>query len=335
MVRSWLKISVLFLLFSAFLQTTKLVHWEAQLNKLESEYFVSMQETRRLSTLVDSLGIAISSAKSRSGFLNDRNLAQLLARSHEVANKLTLSRDLSHERLNALTAASSTLLDTLQVFSTQLSSDLLVAEKQRDRAAQTRLIQDIQQTRLLMQHCRTYSSDTAIFDGLLRVTTDSTDTPESLRQKSDFILDQADRLRRQAEKLQTKRESLRAELSMRGRISDFFGDLALTDPQREVTASDQGRSQEEIKYNSDVAGMEAGRNQASEISLLPEFFRAGSNLPEDKAWFSNIENLESGEIEKWLEVLDHQRLQWLNQADSLDNQARILQQSIQNREDKF
>ncbi|MCA9734156.1 hypothetical protein KC799_18620, partial [candidate division KSB1 bacterium] len=180
-----------------------------------------------------------------------------------------------------------------------------------------------------------YSSDTAIFDGLLRVTTDSTDTPESLRQKSDFILDQADRLRRQAEKLQTKRESLRAELSMRGRISDFFGDLALTDPQREVTASDQGRSQEEIKYNSDVAGMEAGRNQASEISLLPEFFRAGSNLPEDKAWFSNIENLESGEIEKWLEVLDHQRLQWLNQADSLDNQARILQQSIQNREDKF
>ncbi len=165
------------------------------------------------------------------------------------------------------------------------------------------------------------------------MTVDSTDTPETLQQKIDFILDQADRLRRQSATLAGKRKSLQTELRMRNRISDFFDDLALTDPQMEVARSDQGKSQDDISFSEGLldAGVASRRNLVTNYSI----FGSNSSLLQNQEFFANIENLASAEIEKWVEILQKQEKKWYAQADSLEKQADALHHLMQVGEEKF
>ncbi|KAA3616505.1 MAG: hypothetical protein DWQ05_12305 [Calditrichaeota bacterium] len=333
MFRACLKISFLFLFFTAFFQSEKLLEWETQLNNLEADYFNSARQTNLLSDKVDSLGLAINNLKKKSGFLNERVLAQLLARSHNVANQLAASRDTTRLKLIRLTSGSQLLQENVEKFSSQLSFRLLEAENRKDANAQQTIISSLRQARQLLQRCRQYTTRSLVFQGLMAVSIDSTDTPESLRQKSDFILDQADRLRRQTAKLLEKQKSLQGELRMRNRIANFFDDLALTDPQREVANTDQGRTQENVTFGGDFdkTRSEVGNNLNDSFSFL------GSSMQsvDDMKWFSNIENLESGQIERWIEIIDNQQATWLVQADSLENRAEVLQNLIKFQREQF
>ncbi len=150
----FVRLGLFFFIFSAFVQIAQWVQWENGIAQKERAYFVAAARTKQLSQQIDSLGNAIGKLKNRSGFLNERHLAQLLARSHAVANDLEAAGEVSRKKLEALAAFAGEVLDSLQTINTQISMELLQAEDSGDEKKQQRLIIDLRRIRQLMQRCR-------------------------------------------------------------------------------------------------------------------------------------------------------------------------------------
>lgn len=327
-------IIVLLCLFcTAFGQNSRWMHWQQIIMQKEQSYLNAKRHAVQLSYQVDSLGVVIDGLKKQSGFFNERKLARVLAQSHTIANKLVIVREEIYEKMQSLQNSARAILDSLQIVNAQVAGKLLQAEAHKDTLEENRYIAELQAIRQLMQRCRRHLATALFPEGLSHVTIDSTETDESLQRKLDFILDQADRLKKQSGILSEKRRSLQTELHMRNRISDFVDDLALTEPRLEVARSNQEKSQTvggiDTELNDSVVNTR-GVLQPNQLDFSRSFL-----FLFDRDFFSNIENLSVQDIEKWIEILQKQEKRWGVQADSLVHKAKQLEKLMQTREENF
>ena len=287
------------------------------LDSLEARYRSASTASARLSRQADSLAAVIQQrkgGKSRS-ILSDRALADELRRSQELANDLQAARQIEATKLDSLLQKAEQMLKILNDEITRLTVQFSAAKSDGDSAQQKKLAAELREAEQLRQRCQALLQNVPAPAPLLEVRLNPDDSPEALAQKADFLLDQSDRLRRNATRAEAKSKHLRQEINMRERLADFVQDLRVFDPGSETPKS-VGEAKnprgEVVPISSDV---NAGR----------ESFLAGSSqivLANEQLWPQDIAQLSDAELKKWISRLESQRRHWAAQADSLANQAK-------------
>jgi len=287
----------------------------AQLDSLEARYASAGQVSARLSRQADSLAAVIQKRKSRksSSFLSDRALADELRRSQELANRLQLAQEAQAAQLDSLIRKSEHTLRILNDEVTRLTIQFSTAKLKGDTTEQQRLARALREASGMRERCLSLLQQAPDSAPLLEVKVDSNESPQVLAQKRDFLLDQADRMRRRATQADQKRRQLHDEASMRERLSDFVQDLRVFDPTGETPRSSDAGSKSLGTDNSGI--IEAAPGRSGDYSSTARVFARGDE------WPGNLTQLSDAELRRWMDRLVNQRRRWQAQADSLSQRA--------------
>jgi len=317
------RISLIALLFGqvAFAQTDSPKALISQLDSYESRYRSASAATEILSRQADSLAKVIQKRKSDNSrnILSDRALAEGLRLSQELSGKLQAAQHLEAMQLDSLIRKAEQTLKILNDEVTRLTIQFSAAKSSGNSTQKKFFAGELREVEKLRQRCQALLKNSPAPAPLMQVMIQPDDSPEMIVQKTDFVLDQSDRLRRNAQQTEEKAKQVRQELAMRERLADFVQDLRVFDPSAEaaqgapksgeVTAGPQGES-----------GSFADRASAQPISSLL--------LANDSVWPQDISQLSNADLKKWIAHLENQRKYWLAQADSLVKRALDMRKSI-------
>ena len=322
------RISLIILLFGqvAFAQTDTPKELIAQLDSYESRYRSASATTEILSRQADSLAKVIQKRKSNNSrsILSDRALAEELRLSQELSGKLQNAQHFEEVQLDSLIRKAEQTLKILNDEVTRLTIQFSAAKSDGNSAQQKNFAGELREVEKLRHRCQTLLKNTPAPAPLMQVMIQPDDSPEAIAQKADFVLDQSDRLRRNAQQTEEKTKQVRQELVMRERLADFVQDLRVFDPSAETaqgvsTSGDQTRSQTGSP-ETDVSSGFADRAATQPISSLL--------LVNDTVWPQDISQLSNSDLKKWITHLENQRKYWLAQADSLVKRALDMRNAI-------
>lgn len=300
----------------------------SQLDSLEVRYQQASTTSGNLSRRADSLAAVVQQRKSKksTNLLSDRALADELRRAQNLANQLQTARQVQAVQLDSLIRKAEQTLKILNGEVTRLTVQFSAAKLNGNRVLQKNLAEELRETTQLRQRCQTLLQNVPAPAPLIEVRVDPHDPPEVFAQKADFLLDQADRLRRSAAQVEAKSNQLRQEVTMRERLADFVEDLRVFDPTAETPRSVGQSGVLRDKAASTDFNAQPGR--VEDIANLSQ-----AVLANDRLWPEDIAQLSDTELRKWITRLESQRRHWLAQADSLSQRAQEIRKSISAKSD--
>lgn len=293
----------------------------AQLDNNEARYYDATAAAENLSRRADSLAKIIQKRKSDKSrnILSDRALAEELRLSQELAGKLQGAQHEQAVQLDSLIRKAEHMLKILNDDVTRLTIQFSAAKANGNSAQQKVFAAELREADRLRQRCQTLLQNAPAPVPLLEVRIDPDDSPEAIAQKADFILDQTDRLRRNAAHVEEKTKQVQQELGMRERLADFAQDLRLFDPGTETAQSAEKSVATALPEGQGSSGL-ADRATAQPLS--------GFLLINDPLWPQDISQLSNTDLRKWIARLENQRRYWLAQADSLVKRALEIRKAI-------
>lgn len=321
------RISLIVLLFGqvALAQTESPKELIAQLDSYESRYRSASATTEILSLQADSLAKVIQKRKNNNSrnILSDRALAEELRLSHELSGKLQNAQHFEEVQLDSLIRKAERTLKILNDEVTRLTIQFSAAKANGNSAQQKIFAGELRDVEALRQRCQTLLKNAPAPAPIMQVMIQPDDSPEVIAQKADFVLDQSDRLRRNALQTEEKAKQVQQELAMRERLADFVQDLRVFDPRSETAQSapktgDQSASP--AGFPDGESGSFADRASSQPISSLL--------LANDTVWPQDISQLSNADLKKWITHLENQRKYWLAQADSLVKRALDMRNAI-------
>jgi hypothetical protein len=286
-----------------------------------STYFARLrQQQQSLSQQADSLARDIQRRKQQTpSLLQDRSLNAALRFSQTLADSMQQLQQEENRVDRLLRQKAEQLLKILNEEIARLANDgeKLKREKNSKQREQVRI--ELLECREWQRRCQALLEQPPPAIIIYEVEVKPEDTPETLRRKADFLRDQADRLRREVKRVDTKIAELKDETQVRERMTDFTNELALLDPNREGV-SGSASSTGELRDKAAVGAEFDSQRDASKNLALPL-----SQL----AWPNKLGELSFDDLERWRGTLDQQKNWRQAQADSLLQRARALEQLIE------
>ncbi|MFQ5633030.1 MAG: hypothetical protein ACE5I1_30040, partial [bacterium] len=190
----------------------------------------------------------------------------------------------------------------------------------------------LQQATVLRNRCRQYINAMPFDIPVIEVRIQQDDSPKQIAQKADFLLDQSDRLKNTAERIDKKLNELQDEVELRGRLADFVDDLAAFDPGNEsVTGA-----------NRNAENAAAAVDQESDFTAIGEKSRLGqlgADFPVSQFvlnletnWPANTSQLSTDELENWITQLERQQNEIVAKSDSLVQRAKVFRNILESKE---
>lgn len=278
------------------------------------------QQQQSLSQQADSLARDIQRRKQQSpSLLQDRSLNAALRSSQTLADSMQQLQQEENRVDRLLRQKAEQLLKILNDEIARLANDgeKLKREKNSKQREQVRI--ELLECREWQRRCQALLEQPPPAIIIYEVEVKSEDTPETLRRKADFLRDQADRLRREVKRVDTKIAEIKDETQVRERVADFANELALLDPNREGV-SGGASSTGELGANAPATESDF-RQEASNNNLTLS--------PSQFAWPGKLGELSFDDLERWRGTLDQQKKRRQAQADSLVQRARAIEQLIE------
>ncbi|MDZ7268600.1 MAG: hypothetical protein ONB48_12760 [candidate division KSB1 bacterium] len=294
-------------------QNEKLRGQKVELDSLVQRLFEVQARQKVMSRQADSLARVISKLKQRplSPF-ETRTLETALARSQIMADSLQALQRREQGLDRMLRQKAELLLKNLHDELVRLVESGKEAKKSGNRTLQEHVAREIRTCRQWQAFCQQILAEPPPAIVIYEVRAEPGDDEITLKRKADFLRDQADRLERDARRLEQKLSEIRAEEEMRQRMNEFAADIALLEPLNEGLRSTSGINRE---GTGPVGVDHPGRAGELLLQSLSPGTVAAFSLP------ANIAELSSQDLQRWQERLHRllQQRRW--QADSLKKRA--------------
>lgn len=191
-----------------------------QVTALRAEQLKYRSELSALSARIENLKLA-----SKGKLLRGGELDTALKRSQELSGTLAELAGQVSSREGTLEAANLALLDGLSEEMTRLRTEF---ERQTDRASRRKLIEDMRQLRTERDALRQTlpASKIPTLDGVR-----PTDNPEELLEQADLLRDNEEKLRRELRSLEARITERRDETELDRRVQRFMGEESMFDDQ--------------------------------------------------------------------------------------------------------
>lgn len=248
----------------------------SQVSQLRGEQLSKRNELSTVSGRIETL-----KSQSKGALLPGSELDQALKRSQELSGTLTeLAQKLS-SRETELESANMALLDGLSAELTRLRGEF---DRQTDRAARKGLIEQLRRVRAERESVRA-ALPAAKLPSL--DTLRPTDDPEELLEQADLLRDNEEKLRRELKTLDARITQRREEIDLDRRVQRFMGEESMFDDQdrrlrlqrKDAVAGEAPASTGVTRSNSETNSFAAGAADTSLGAPMPGPVTAGSAPP--------------------------------------------------------
>jgi hypothetical protein len=191
-----------------------------QVSQLRSEQLSKRNELSQISSRIEAL-----KSRSKGALLAGSELDQSLKRSQELSGALTELAQKMSAREAELESANMALLDGLSAELTRLRGEF---DRQTDRAARKGVIEQLRRVRAERESVRA-----ALPAGKIPSldTLRPTDDPEELLEQADLLRDNEEKLRREIKTLDARIAQRREEIELDRRVHRFMGEESMFDDQ--------------------------------------------------------------------------------------------------------
>ncbi|MGH7450113.1 MAG: hypothetical protein ACRENG_02075 [bacterium] len=278
------------------------------------------QQQQSLSQQADSLARDIQRRKQQSpSLLQDRSLNAALRFSQTLADSMQQLQQEENRVDRLLRQKAEHLLKILNEEIARLANDGEKLKGKKNSKQREQVRAELVECREWQRRCQALLEQPPPAIIIYEVEVKPEDTPETLRRKADFLRDQADRLRREVKRVDTKIAEIKDETQVRERMTDFTDELALLDPNREGVSGGASSTGELRRDSPETAQIGSERNASNDLALPL------SQL----AWPVKLGELSFDDLERWRGTLDQQKKRRQAQADSLVQRARAIEQLIE------
>ncbi|MDP3238253.1 MAG: TetR family transcriptional regulator [Myxococcales bacterium] len=249
----------------------------SQVSQLRGEQLSKRNELSQVSGRIEVL-----KSQSKGALLAGSELDQALKRSQELSGTLTdLAQKVSAREVE-LESANMALLDGLSAELTRLRGEF---DRQTDRAARKGLIEQLRRVRAERESVRAAlpASKLPSLDTLR-----PTDDPEELLEQADLLRDNEEKLRRELKTLDARISQRREEIDLDRRVQRFMGEESMFDDQdrrlrlqrKDALAGDAPASMGSSRSNSETNNFTSGPAADSSLGApMPGPVTAGSAPP--------------------------------------------------------
>lgn len=309
--------SWLLLLFSSFaLGQTRSTGADSllqELNRLESKMILIQQQKENLVRQIDSLAAVIGRQKAERKFLQESRLEENLRRSDLLAQQYQALQQQEKVLTEQLKEQARRNLPRISRLLHEIAAEMEVVKARGTAATLDSLARTLQRLRKVEQRYQRILRAPPAGIALLSVVILPDDPPAVIRQKIDYLLDQADRLADLVKRADQTIQDLEHEIRLRRRLQEFVQDIQLLDPTGEAAV--QPGQQSQILAQTKIAERELAYfdlalQEGAVITIIPE-------------WPTNLEALSDEDLQEWIQRLAADMRTWQHTADSL--KARALQ----------
>ncbi|MDP1915418.1 MAG: TetR family transcriptional regulator [Myxococcales bacterium] len=249
----------------------------SQVSQLRSEQLSKRNELSQVSGRIEAL-----KSQSKGALLAGSELDQALKRSQELSGTLTDLAQKMSARETELESANMALLDGLSAELTRLRGEF---DRQTDRTARKGLIEQLRRVRAERESVRATlpASKLPSLDTLR-----PTDDPEELLEQADLLRDNEEKLRRELKTLDARISQRREEIDLDRRVQRFMGEESMFDDQdrrlrlqrKDALAGDAPASTASSRSNSETNNFTSGAAADSSLGApMPGPVTAGSAPP--------------------------------------------------------
>jgi len=302
---------------------------------LETRHETAQVKLIALSHQADELAQKIRARKEKkslniieAGRLNDD-----LRTSHDAVAEFNATKRAFEKAGAELVQFSEAAIKILNEFAELKLDELAKAQKQRDKFSSENISVQLRAAGELKKRLGALVERVPVSPVIVNVQIAADDSPDIISQKADFLLDQADRLKRSAGQLQKKMDEVQDEIRVRERLAEFVDDLATFDPNTESQAvGEVGASfARESNKSDEMASTTNTRISAdnfSSVAAATYFFNYRTLWPE------KFDALPQNSLHEWLRFFEKRKAKWLQQADSLQNRSKKIKQLANERGSK-
>lgn len=311
------KIVMFLVLFAwpAAAQTPERLKLQNELDNLSTGFERSQRQQQVLSLQADSLAKDIQRRKQQApSLLQERGLDAALRFSQTLADSLQALQTREQRLDFALRQKAEALLKILNDDIAHLIKQGEALKRGKNLSQREQVTRELEQCRQWQRRCQQWLEQPSPAIIIYQVEAQPGDAPETLRRKADFLRDQADRLRRDVKRLDSKIADIRDETQLRQRVGDLVTDLSLLDPNREGVGSLV------TSGNTKTSSLTPGRGNEETLMDFSST-TASSPLPFYQNWPAQLEALSFEDLARWRGRLEQQKKQRQVQADSLLQQA--------------
>ena len=249
----------------------------SQVSQLRGEQLSKRNELSQISGRIEAL-----KSQSKGALLAGSELDQALKRSQELSGTLTDLAQKVSAREAELESANMALLDGLSAELTRLRGEF---DRQSDRAARKGLIEQLRRVRAERESVRA-ALPAAKLPSL--DTLRPTDDPEELLEQADLLRDNEEKLRRELKSLDARISQRREEIELDRRVQRFMGEESMFDDQdrrlrlqrKDSVAGEAPASTASSRSNSEANNFTAGAAADSSLGApMPGPVTAGSAPP--------------------------------------------------------
>jgi hypothetical protein len=326
---------VIFTARFAFAQVQALPAIQARLDSLETQYQLVQLQQKQLSERAGDLAEIINRLKTRraKNLITERELERQLALSQALAERHQAAQQREAWLHNELMRFSEAVIKNLNNAIHSLGDSLRVAQAKRDDAGQRRSSANLQLATRLRNRCLAYLNTAPGAIPVVEIQLEPDDSPRQIAQKSDFMLDQSDRLKKAAGSIDKKLGEMKGEIELRRRLADFVGDLAAFDPRSESISGSIQRSENAVAATRDQANIPDSDEKARFGQISSDLSLSQIILNFETNWPANTAQLSSDELEEWIGQLERQQKQLLSTADSLAQKAREFRKILESKKE--
>lgn len=302
-------------------QVHELPELQARLDSLETQYQLVQLQKKQLSMQADSLTEIINRLKTQrtKNLISERELERQLGLSQTLAERHQAAQQRETFLHSELMRFSEDALKNLNETIKLITDSLQISQSKRDDAGKRRLSTNLQLANRLRNRCQAYLNISPGVIPVVEVQIETDDTPKQVAQKTDFILDQSDRLKSAAKRIGKKLGEMKGEIELRRRLTDFVGDLTAFDPRSESISGSIQRSEGALAVTEDQANLSDDQTRVGQISNDLSLSHILLNF--ETNWPTNTAQLSLDELEEWIEQLGRQQKQLISTADSLAQKA--------------
>lgn len=313
--------------FSAIAQTTAIDSLEKEILRLETENQKLSVERATLNLQASGLAEEITSLKGNTemNFLQRRRLEGQLQSSQELAARIE-TLDLSILRNQKRIAENSRSLIGFYNQSIDQTLNYLLKNKKLKPSEKTKSylrIVALKQKR--DQLLSKYGNLAPELRNPLTIQIDENDTPRQISQKADWLKDQEDKLRKEAEVITRQIRNYEDEIDIREKMNDLEQEISLFNHRDEnlthVSLVQEPAAKDVLYFDDD--GDRNGLDDTYENSVPPMDVQPSKNSPIiiSQQLSGDKNTLTEVNIDTLIQSLKNQQNQLVNQADSLQKKA--------------
>jgi hypothetical protein len=305
-------------------QTTAMDSLEKQINRLESEQQHYLSQRVELNSQVTELADQIAKLKEKPelNYLQRRRLEGYLQSSQELANRIEII-DLSISRTEQQLKKDAKALIRLYNQNIARTLNTLLQNNKLKNNEKTKLYYQVialkQKRDILTNKLGSATSDLA---NPFQVRIDDDDTPRRIKQKADWIKDQEDKLRKEAQVIARQIVTYEDEIEIREKMNHLEQEISLFNHQDEalsrISLAQQTDNKEQTLTEDEYRNWDGDPENAIGSGGTND---SQTQLVRNLRLQTGQQTLSEMDIETLIQSLKNQQQQLLNQADSLQKKA--------------